>query len=180
MKQKTVALALGILASTFIFTACGGGSTSSTPASTPVATISVAAALTKLDSTDGNLALDRTTSILGTDANSNGVRDDIDRYIEAKNDTAPQKQSMRMVSKSMTAAMVSTPTDEMALRNAADTLNMAVACIWKNYPADIADKMVLEMRKVTINTKARYDAYMRYSALVAGTVIKLPKEVVCE
>jgi hypothetical protein len=178
IKNKRLTL-LCIPLLTAILAGCGGGSSSST-APTQTATVTVADALVKLDATGGNPVLDRTTSIPGTDANSNGVRDDIDRYIDAKTDTSPQKQSMRMVSKAMTAAMVSAPTDATALRSATDTLNMAVACIWKNYPADVADKMVLEMRKVTINTKARYDSYMSYSALIAGTVIKLPKEVVCE
>lgn len=144
------------------------------------ATVPVAEALRVLDAAATNPVLDRTASLSGTDANSNGVRDDIDRYIDLRSDTAPQKQSLRMVSKAMTAAMASAPTDAIALRSAADALNMGVACLWKNYPPDVANKMTLEMRKVTINTKNRYDAYMRYNGLRAGSVIKLPKEVVCE
>jgi hypothetical protein len=129
---------------------------------------------------DKSIVLDRTTSLFGTDTNSNGVRDDIDSYIDSKPDTAPQKQSLRMLSRAMTAAIVSTPTDTAAITNASNALNMAMACIWKNYPSDVANKMSKEMEKVTVNTKGRNEAYLQHSRLTSGSVIKAPREVVCE
>ncbi len=169
--------------------ACGGGGSDSpagttpTPAPstpTPVKSASVREALTTMETGGATPALDRSATVAGPDTNSNGVRDDIDRFIDAKADGTAQKQSLRMTSKAMGAAMLSDVANSTALRTATDTLNMAIACIWKNYPADTAEKMVAEVRKVTVNTRVRYDAYMKYNAAVAGTVIKLPKEVVCE
>jgi hypothetical protein len=125
-------------------------------------------------------APEKAKELVGADANKNGIRDDIETYIDAKPGTTPQKQSMRMVSKAMTAAMLSPAHDANALRDATTALNMAVACIWKSYPADVADNVVSEMRKVTVNTKARYDAYMNYSRLLSGSVIKLPRQVTCD
>jgi hypothetical protein len=161
--------------------ACGGGG-SGTPAAatpTPSKSASVPEALTTMETGGTTPALDRSATVAGPDTNNNGVRDDIDRFIDAKTDTTAQKQSLRMASKAMGVAMVSDVASPTALRTATDSLNMAVACIWKNYPAETADKMVSEMRKVTVNTRVRYDAYMKYNSAVAGTVIKLPKEVVC-
>lgn len=158
---------------------CGGGSGGTSPNAKASAS-TVVEALAVLDRNNTNPVLDRTTSVAGTDANNNGVRDDVDRYIDTKSDNPVQKLSLRMTSKAMSAAMTSNPSDTSAINNATNKLNMAVACIWKNYPSDIADTMVLEMRKVTVNTKERYDAYMKYSGLVSGTVIKLPKETICE
>jgi hypothetical protein len=170
----------------FAVAACGGGgsgtpaATTPTPTPTPAKSASVPEALTTMETGGTTPALDRSATVAGPDTNSNGVRDDVDRYIDAKADTTPQKQSLRMTSKAMGSAMSSDASNATALRTATDALNMAVACIWKNYPADTADKMVAEMRKVTVNTRVRYDAYMKYNAAVAGAVIKLPKEVVCE
>ena len=124
-------------------------------------------------------ALDRSASNAGTDANADGVRDDVEKYVASLTDTPAQKKALLMLSKAMNTALAASPTDQTALRAATDQMNNSVACIWKNYPPEIADQKVLEVRKVTINTRGRYDTYMKYNAAVAGTVVKLPREVNC-
>lgn len=171
----------GVSTLTIFMAACGGGSGGSTeaPAPAPQAT-SVKDALSTMESAGTTPALDRTASRTGTDTNANGVRDDVEKYIDSLPDTAPQKKSLASLSKAMSAALGSTPNDQASLRAATAQMNNSVACVWKSYPPDVADQKVQEMRKVTVNTRGRYDAYAAYNAAVAGTVIKLPREVACD
>ncbi len=184
--MKRISKSLMATSLTWALVACGGGgsgtpaATAPAPAPAPAKSATVPEALSTMETAGTTPTLDRSATVAGPDTNANGLRDDIDRYIDAKTDTAAQKQSLRMTSKAMALAMSSDVANPTALRTATDNLNMAVACIWKNYPADTADKMVSDMRKVTVNTRVRYDAYTKYNAAVAGAVIKLPKEVVCE
>ena len=159
-------------------TACGGGSKESTPQTAKPASVKEALAL--VEASGASPALDRSTAVIGPDANADGIRDDVERYIASTSYPADQKAALRQLSKAMSTTLTAQPTNEASLRTATAQINDAVACIWKRYPSDRADAAVLEMRKVTINTKERYNSYMRYNAAVAGTVVKLPKEIRCE
>ena len=142
--------------------------------------ISSAIAACSVDSSNSNTD---TLSLSGTDIDNNGVRDDVDKYIDSKPDTKIQKQSLKMVSRAMTLAMTSaepTPPNSAALTNATNALNMGISCIWEHYPPNIAHKMSQDVRKITINTKNREKAYRRHSVLISGAVIKAPRDVICE
>ena len=159
--------------------ACGGGSTASeaTPPQTKAATVKEAIA--SAESSGATPALDRSATVSGPDTNANGVRDDVEAYVSTLADSTEQKQALMNMSKALTAAMMTAPSDASGLRQATGQMNNAVACVWQKYPSDQADQKILEMRKVTVNTRARFDAYMAYNAAVAGTVVKLPREVTC-
>lgn len=183
--MNTTRWRLSVALSAAMLAACGGGSSgSSSPndsGSTPPAkAATVTEAIARLEAAGTTPALDHGDTLAGTDANTNGVRDDVDRYIDAKADSSEQKASLRMMSKALGTAMSATATDAASLRTATDQLNNAVACVWKRYPASTADAQVQDMRKVTVNTRQRYDAYMAFNAAMAGSVVKLPKEVRCD
>jgi hypothetical protein len=163
--------------------ACGGGDGSGNASTSqqPKAK-TVQEALIKMEATGQTPALDRSDSVTGPDANANGVRDDIEAYVNSLPDTAEQKQVLLRQSKALTAAMAAmatVPPDETALRQATNLINIGVACIYEKYPELQADKKVSEMRKLTVNTRARYNAYMAFSAAVSGIVLKRPREVNC-
>lgn len=158
--------------------ACGGGSGQSN--TQPEKAVTMKEALASLEASGSTPALDRGPSVIGTDANSDGIRDDVERYVAATTYSVDQKAALRQMSKAMSSAMTAHPASETSLRAATAQMNDAVACIWKKYPTDKADAAILEIRKITVNTRERYDAYMRYNAAVAGTVVKLPKETRCD
>ena len=145
--------------------------------------ISSMIAACSVDSSNSNLISDNTSSISGIDIDNNGVRDDVDKYIDSKPDIKIQKQSLKMVSRAMTLAMTSaepTPPNPAALTNATNSLNMAMACLWNSYPGGDENKMLLEIEKLTVNNKNREKAYRRHSVLTSGAVIKAPRDVICE
>ena len=124
--------------------------------------------------------LDRSASLKGVDANGDGVRDDLERYIAALPDTADQKASLRQLAKSIDSTLVVDTTNETALRAAANELNEAINCVWSNYPADVAPKRVEEMRRLAVNTRERFNAYAKYNQARSGAVIALPKGNTCK
>lgn len=141
---------------------------------------SLSEVLTRLEASGQTPILDRSSSLMGPDTNANGVRDDIDSYITAKNVSDPQSKALRLLSKAISSAITANIADPNSLQAATAQLNNAVTCVWKLFPPSSADGAVQEMQKVTVNTRERYTAYMNYNGAVAGTVIKRPREVSCE
>ena len=161
--------------------ACGGaGGAPSPSAQQPPGATSVKDALSNMEASGATPALDRSTSVAGPDTNANGVRDDVEAYVASLADSATQKRALLGMSKALTTAMTTVPSDATALRRATALINNAVDCLWQRYPADQASGKLLEMRKVTVNTRSRYDAYAAYNAAVAGTVVTLPRDAVCD
>lgn len=140
----------------------------------------VGQALEKLEASGALPVLDRSSSIAGGDANADGLRDDIAQHIDRRPDTGLQKNSLKSFSRALTSAMTVDINDPNALRAVANHINTAVSCIWKNYPENSASSLVREIEKLTVNTRSRYDAYMRFNAAMNGSVIKNETEVNCD
>ncbi len=149
----------------------GGGST---------APLTVSQAFAKLEASGELPVLDRSDSLTGTDANADGVRDDIERHIDSKSDTQPQKNSLKSFSRSLSTAMTVDTQDQNALRSVANSMNTSVTCIWKTYPSGSASPMVREIEKLTVNTRARYEAYMKFNSAMDGSVLKNERTVNCD
>lgn len=137
-------------------------------------------AITQLEAQGELPVLDRTDSVPGVDADGDGLRDDIDLYIDGTSYDDSQKLVLKKFSAAMTAAMTASASGDAALRAATDKINVAVKCIYKKFPDEAADSVLLEIKKITVNTRSRYDAYMQYNSAVAGSVITLPKNPNCE
>lgn len=157
----------------------GGGSGGEPGGSNPPPVTTISQAIAKLEGSGEMPVLDRSASLAGTDANADGVRDDIARHIDGKSDTQVQKNSLKSFSRALSTAMTVDLADQNALRGVANTMNTAVSCIWKAYPSGSASPMVREIEKLTVNTRARYDAYMKFNSAMDGTVLKNEKEVNC-
>jgi hypothetical protein len=135
----------------------------------------------KLEASGKLPVLDRSDSIAGTDANANGVRDDIERYIEKKPDTQPQKNSLKALSRALTKSMTIDTKDKNALRDVTNSINISTGCIWKTYGTGaVASPLGDEIEKLTVNTRRRYDAYMKYNSAMNGAVISEEKNLKCD
>ena len=77
--------------------------------------------------------------------------------------------------------MTINPQDKNALRDVINSMNISVGCIWETYRvAEVASPLVLEIEKLTVNTRVRYDAYMKFNSAMNGAVISEPKELSCD
>lgn len=161
--------------------ACGGdGKGTDRVAGGAPAPVNFQEAFTKLENSGKLPILDRSDSLAGPDINANGVRDDIDRHIDSKPDTQAQKNSLKSLSRALSRAMTIDTKDPNALRDVANSINLAVTCMHETYPSDIASPKGDEIEKLTVNTRARYGAYMKFNSAMNGSVIKGLKGVKCD
>ncbi|QKV54442.1 hypothetical protein [Comamonas antarctica] len=170
----------GVLVVAMISACSGDGKGSDRVAGGAPAPANFKEAFTKLENAGKLPILDRSDSLAGPDINANGVRDDIDRYIDSKPGTQAQKNSLKALSRVLNQAMTVDTKDPNALRSVANSLNTSVGCMWKAYPAGAASPLGDEIEKLTVNTRARYDAYMRFNSAMNGSVISEDKELHCD
>lgn len=136
MQQKILSLAVGILASMFLLTACSGGGTS---AATTINGITVPP---EPDETQNK------ASVAGVDSNSNGVRDDVERAVATKfgGDNAKYAEGLNHA-KSEQALITTENSDSV------DAYIQTVAC--SNLSVDESDSLT----KLQLDTKERRQAY---------------------
>lgn len=173
-------IAVGLLV--MLLTACGSGNSAlyNTSPKTSLSATAVLEARAMAEATGKIPKLDRSASILGADANANGVRDDIDAWIDSQSDTPPQKAAMKQFSASMDEEMTVDVTNFNAVQAAGDKSGMAMECIYDLYGFDVGSATWEEVRKYTINTKERFSAYMKADKAMSGHSFKShPKDTAC-
>lgn len=109
-----------------LLSACGSGTTSSDSSNSATAANSNASSsappvssvfeAVRKGEADGSLpVLNRDATVAGPDADGNGVRDDIDAYIDRLTDTPAQKAGSRQLSAGILASLVADVHDNNAL-----------------------------------------------------------------
>ena len=171
-----------ITAITFLlfFIACGGGSSSGNPPSSgnnnnpsnppsdnnggnTVPELTFGEVWRELEESGAVPTLDRSETIQGDDVNGDGVRDDIENYIESLPDTSTQKAALRQMHKALSAAMLAADSDEPDVQNnAAKKILEAVNCLHDTYPDDYGSQ-IENLQKITVNTPSRFNAYIEYN-----------------
>jgi len=182
MKQENY---MALLFAGALLAGCGGSSNDDVapppPPPPPVQTAkSVAEAIAMLEASGELPRLQRDGGLAGTDANNNGIRDDVDNYLNAKNLPAEQKQALFQHARAMQAALLVDLADESAVNASSKAITRGVHCIWQRLGKDSAADTVMEIKKITMNTKDRVLAYGRLAGALNGTVISRPRGDTCE
>jgi len=113
--------------------------------------------------------LDVSSSVPGTDANGNGVRDDLDKFIASLPDSAAQKNALTQLAQAVQAAMTVDTTNATAVATVSLNLNRADTCIWAVYPSGQSAK-AMTIEELSVNTLNRLKAYEQYNAARDGAV----------
>lgn len=128
---------------------------------------------------------DLTPGLKGIDADGNGIRDDIDRFIARHySATSVMKRAAEQEARAF-QGQVDATTPEQALL-AANEVIRAADCSFKVLPRStekemkFSEDMSKEIKALTANTKERFEAYWRAQELVSGSVFRSAKEPVCE
>lgn len=166
-----------IVLSALAVSGCGGGTGASPP---PAASPTPAETIRAMESRGELPTLDRTATLTGIDADTDGVRDDLERYIDALPDSDPQKKALRQLAHALDLTLVVDLTNEAALRAAAAELSDSINCAWKVYPPETAPKRVEEVRRYAVNTRQRFEAYEKYNQARSGAVIAIPSGDTCK
>jgi hypothetical protein len=172
--MKIIQLMLGLCLVTLL-SACGGGSSTVSPSTMVMVPTTTAEAIKAADQSGALPALNRDATVVGIDADGNGVRDDIDTYIAALPDSAIQKLALSQMSAAIGKAITTDTTNQSAMLAASKQIAAAAACLYARYDTTTAGKKSADMEKLTINTKTRFQAYDKFNAALSGTTFVLPQ-----
>lgn len=161
-------------------TACGDGqSGSAQPAGE-----SLESAVARLEASGELPVLDRTDSLAGIDANANGVRDDIERYIERKYTEPAQRRAAMQTARAFQQMLLADASDSVAVDAASELGLRALNCRSTVFPGmegiPAKSQMSSELEAMTANTKRRLLAYLAYNKARSGSVSTLPKGDTCD
>ena len=184
MKLHFKVMGLVIAVST-VLTACGGGGGGSPPTTTTPTTTTPTATIEETIRTlemSGKLpTLDRSASIVGPDTNANGVRDDVDAYIAKQGYTAPQLKSVQQIAKAQADILLVDIGNQDALRSSDLSLQKSINCVFSKFPDTGQSAVVIKnIEKITANTKARVEKYIKYQIAMNGKVLASPQGDTCE
>lgn len=124
-----------------------------------------------------SVVLDRSQTVSGTDANNNGVRDDIEKVVDAYPLDTPQKKASLQLAGSIQAALLTSTVLDSAYANAQE-MHRAQLCMssliedYTTYSRDIEAK--------TLNTEPRIKAWIAFEAEIAGQVFPDPQGAICK
>ncbi|AXY60070.1 hypothetical protein [Acinetobacter sp. WCHAc010052] len=124
--------------------------------------------------------LERTDTIAGIDTDENGIRDDIDAYIQKNFKNIDQQNAVKQFAKSMQQFILIDPGNRQAAKEASIKNSMAISCIYLRFSADTAYKTVNEIDAITTNTKKRLLASNAVDKALDGTVISEQNGEVCD
>ena len=120
----------------------------------------------------------------GIDANTNGVRDDIERHIEKKYTEPAQRKAAMQTARALQQTLLVNKNDAQALNSVSQMAMYAANCRGLIFPGleglKSVSRMSEEIETLTTNTKERRRAYLAYNKAVSGTVSQLPKGETCD
>jgi len=174
--SRTAASALVLV---MALAACGSGPTASRAGTLQ----SPSTKLRTLEESDAIPTPDRGPSLEGVDANGNGVRDDIDHFIDQSYASRPQQSAARQLAANLQKTLTVDKQDRIALRAVSIAGTRAVHCVYSRFVGENGDKragaVVYELEALTANTRPRLMAYLAYNKAMDGTSSSLPEEDTC-
>ncbi|WP_431777807.1 hypothetical protein [Ottowia caeni] len=123
---------------------------------------------------------DQSTSVVGTDTNGNGVRDDIDAFIAEQAISEPQKKALLQAGRALQLMLTTPLDDKTALNRATDLGSRAMRCIYSVFKDGNASTWATKIEAITANTRQRTQRYLQYNKAISGSVIHLPNGDTCE
>ncbi len=145
MRIGRVARTVGVILLLALCGGCGSESSSSTP---------VAA-----------------SSLAGTDADHNGVRDDIDTYIDSMAADADTKRALRQYAKAAQSSILDANDAGKSVTHVTERFR-ALECLMARRPADF-HPIFVELRARVLDTNPRSEAYLKADGQAAAVNIPL-------
>lgn len=126
--------------------------------------------------------LDRTDTLGGIDANSDGIRDDIERFIEEQKITDKQKSALRFHAYALQKTLFVDLNDKAALRKLDNEDSRSLNCLHRVFPNefDRVTRYTRLLEAYTMNTRSRTRQYINFNRAMSGSVLSLSKGDTCE
>jgi hypothetical protein len=172
---------LAIFAFSVVLSACSGGSNSTLPLDDePLVTASV---LLELEASGAIPTLDRSSSLAGSDQNSNDIRDDIEQYILANYEGILRQSAANQAASAMQKALLVDISDNIAVKAAVRDIAAADNCIYNTFDTALGSKspgqVSREIESMITNTKQRLLKYLEFNKALDGTSWGIPTGDTC-
>lgn len=128
---------------------------------------------------------DRSDELLGIDIDGNGIRDDVDNFIEINYQEESHKKAAQQLAKGLQKSLVVDTGNIIKVKEINRINSRAINCIFftfndsgKNavHPTRVAS----ELESVTTSTKKRLLAYLEFNKALDGTTWSIPVGNTCE
>ena len=123
---------------------------------------------------DDDTPPDTTATVAGVDADNDGVRDDIETYIDqtySGGTDGPTRDALRQYAKAAQAAMLEAGDQARSVTHAQERFR-AIECLMARRPVDFPT-VFSDLRARILNTDARSKAYLQADGQVTATQIAL-------
>ncbi len=127
--------------------------------------------------------LEREPTLGGIDANTNGVRDDIERHIEKKYTEPAQRKAAMQTARAFQQMLLANKDDSVELDRISANSFRAIVCLNDSFASPDASNSALvldEVLAMTTNTEMRRLAYRAYNKARSGTVSTMPRGDTCD
>ncbi len=149
-----------------VLTGCGGGGAAGDAGSSRTPQEEIA----RLEASGELPVLEREPTLGGIDANTNGVRDDIERYIEKKYTEPAQRQAAMQTARAYQQMLLLDKRDPVAVTEAVVASTRAVDCVFDTFPGADGSQLSRELEAMSTNTKDRLKAYLDFNKAASGSV----------
>ncbi|HRH05825.1 MAG TPA: hypothetical protein PK702_08375 [Burkholderiaceae bacterium] len=148
----------------------------------PPPTPSLSQQIKTLEDSGAYPKLDRSTDLKGPDQNLNGVRDDVEAWINVQPITDIQKKAAMQQAEAMQKTLLVDLTDKAALQIVGDALMAGTFCLADMYMPNEEEsyKLSEKIKAITFNTKERTMRYIAYNQSRSGSSTKAPKGNPCK
>jgi hypothetical protein len=123
---------------------------------------------------------DRGSTLKGTDANNNGIRDDIDAWIRRNFSDPKEIKAVEQAAKSLQSMILVNKTDRFALKEVSIAGGKSIHCLHSIFQGGRQSEVALFLESMTSNTKERLQAYLNYNKARNGTTSTAPRGDTCE
>lgn len=123
-------------------------------------------AATACSKSDSNPSDPNTSTVAGVDADSDGVRDDIETYIDQTYSDTPTRNALRQFAKAAQSAMIDAGHAGLSGTHAAERFR-AIECLMAQRP-DEFPSVFTDLRGRILNTTLRTNAYLQADGQVAA------------
>lgn len=138
--------------------------------------------LHEVEKRSGRLQLNTDSNLKGTDADLNGVRDDIDLYIAQNFKQIQQQRAVAQYAMQLQKSLLVDKQNLAQVKHISFEKSRAIGCIYERFQVDELPKamtVVKDISAITMNTKIRFKAHLAFSQALDGTVMTLANSNLC-
>ena len=126
---------------------------------------------------------DKSNTVLGKDSNQNGIRDDVEGYINKTYTNVGQNNAAKQLARSFQAFLTVDTNNKGAVKATSENSSRAISCVFDYFKMGNTARntsLVGDISVLTINTYQRHYVYDLYNHALDGTVSSLPKKDYCD